>query len=189
MRSTIKHIILIVLILTSKVAIGQRIDTIYQNIITDFYNKHLNDKLFEHECTNLKFNKSFGVAVNTDSTLWILEPFIIDKLFDISLLTEITIDSADWDWLISQTSFRNLKINFSQFPNFEKTTQTEAQNDHTSKKYLIRFSSPYLWDNYAYVELWAKFTYFSSGIRILYKIDHNGKIVDFKKYNLCDDIG
>jgi len=191
MRTTIKHIILTFLILTTNVAIGQSVDTIYQNILADFCNNHLNDNLFDNECTKLKFNKRFNVAVYTDSSLWTVEPFIIGNYFDSSLVKAITneIDSATWNWLNAQATIKNLKIDFTKLSKLEKTTLTIAPKETTSKEYLLRLSSPNLWNNYTYIELWIKQTYYSSGTRILYKIDSNGMIVDKKKYNLCDDNG
>lgn len=191
MRATIKHIIFTFLILTTNVAIGQSIDIVYQNILADFCKSELNHNLFDNECTKLKFDKNFKVAVNTDSTFWTVEPFIIGNYFDSSLIKTITneMDSVTWNWLVNQTTIKNLKIDFTKLSKLTKTTLTSAPKEAISKEYLLRLSSPKLWSNYTFVELWVKHTYYNSGTRILYKIDSNGMIVDKKKYNLCDDNG
>jgi hypothetical protein len=191
MRTTLRHIILTLCSLTAINAFGQDINTVYQNILTDFSNNWLNNRLFDNECTKLKFNKKYNVAVNTDSTLWTVEPFIIGNYFDSSLAKTITheIDSATWSWLIEQTTIKNLKLNFVGLDKLEKTSETKAPKETNSKKYLLRLSSPKIWNSYSYIELWVKYNYYCSGTRILYKIDSSGRIVGVKKYNLCDDNG
>ena len=177
--------------MTVKNAFGQSINTIYQNILADFCNYQLNEKLFDNECTDLKFNTKFKIAVNTDSTLWTIKPFIIVNYFDSSLITTKTseMDSITRNCFFDYVTIRNLIIDFRKDSILEKTNITIAPKETTDRKYLLRLSSPKKWNNYLYIELWIKYNYYSSGTRLIYKIDHLGRVVEIKKYNLCDDNG
>lgn len=177
--------------MTSINVFGQNIDSVYQKILVDFYKRHLNESLFDNECTKLKFNKKYKVALNVDSTLWTVEPFIISNYFGSNLLTLITseMDTSIWNWLSNEKTIINLNIDINNLPLYTRTSITEAPNGKSFKFYLLRLSSPIILDKYCYIELWVKENYYSSGTRIIYKIDSKGNIVDFKKYNLCDDLG
>lgn len=58
---------------------------------------------------------------------------------------------------------------------------TPQLNGESDNNYLIRFSSPLIWDKYSFIEMWIKQSYYSSGIRFIYKIDASGSIDEVKK--------
>ncbi|HCQ29957.1 MAG TPA: hypothetical protein DIU39_06700 [Flavobacteriales bacterium] len=191
MRIALRNIVITIFTLVASNTFGQCVDSVYSNILNDFCNNQLNANLFENECTGLKFDQRFQVIVNIDSTLWTVEPFIIRNYLDSSLTRGITnkMDSKTWNWIVDQKRIKNLKINLSKFSKLEKTHLVKAPIETDSKKYLLRLSSPKTWGNYSYIELWVKYKYHNSGTRLLYRIDNSGKIVEVKKYNLCDDNG
>lgn len=191
MSIVIRYLVVPFLILIAKVTFSQNIDTVYQRILADFCDKELNQYLFENECSNLKFDSKYIVTINTDATFWELDPFIIVDYFDSSFIKSLPTetDSVSWNWLISRTSFKNVKFNVDLHTKLQKTHISIAPSDTLPEGYLLRLSSPKLWDNFTYIELWIKYTYYNSGTRVLYKIDNKGKIVAKKKYNLCDDFG
>ena len=177
---------------TNSKLVAQTNNSVYQKILAEFCENQLNSNLFKGECTGLKFEKKNKIIINLDSALWEPSSFVIGNYFNLSLDDIISgeTDSTKWERLIDQIKVKNIPIDLKEFPGIEMTSLITPQlNGESDNNYLIRFSSPLIWDKYSFIEMWIKQSYYSSGIRFIYKIDASGSIDEVKKNIVCDDWG
>ena len=191
MNKTFQHIVFTIIFLASHSTFGQHVDSLYQRILEDFFKTDFNKHIFDDECTGLTFDSSFKVLINAYSTLWTIDPNVIDENFISATSNQ---DSIHFDTLLikqltSDAKLRKINIDLSSPTNFENSKLTVALNNKHATTYLIRLSAPKYWNNHLYIELWIKHTFYSSGTRILFQIDMNGTISEKKKFNFCDDNG
>ncbi len=167
---------------------GQNLNSVYQAVLSDFYNQYLNEKLFQNECTGLKYNPKLQILINTDSIFEGVENYTVKHVFGLKTYTFVK-DSVGWEWIYQQMPIKNIQIDLNKFPKFEQTDLIKALPSDKSDKYLLRLSSPNVWKEHAFIEIWIKLSDYTSGTRILYMIDNNGNIINSKMYSYCDDNG
>ena len=166
----------------------------YEQIVLDrFINYWWNERIFDGECSGIKYNKNYGIRINSDSGTFELDNRELSGFLGSPLLLK---DSRNEKFNLDISKYRILKkTGLSRAP-FEvegvETLDKERDFILVEKKfnaYFLRISRRLEINGKVYLGIWIKEGYYSSGVKIIFELDQDGHIIRENKIALCDDWG
>jgi hypothetical protein len=176
--------ILVVLAATEMGCLSPR-PTLEQIAMDTFAREYWNPQLFVGECTGLRFDENVPLAVVADSRAY---QIVLLDVWRIAGVDERTAASSrDGN---EEPGFPRV-VDLRAYP-FSRPASSPMPNEQWSASdgYLLRFSNRLRFEDHLYLQAWVKSDRWSSGVRVDFKFDLEGKLIASEKHSIrCDDWG